>query len=50
VKEPENRVSAAIRRMRAQIQERIVLGMTTVAGVEAGRKALDMGLGEFAQL
>lgn len=45
-----NRVSAAIRRMRTQIQERIALGMTTEARVEQTRKALDMDLGEFARL
>ena len=45
-----NRVSASIRRMRTQIQERIALGMTTEARVEQTRKALDMDVGEFVKL
>lgn len=44
-----NRISAAIRRMDAQIKERIALGMTTKARVAATRKSLDMDLGEFAR-
>ena len=45
-----NRVSAAIGRMRAQIDERIALGMTTKARVEQTRMALDIDFGEFARL
>ena len=44
-----NRVSAAIRRMREQIQERINLGITTERRVESTRQALDMDTGEFVR-
>jgi hypothetical protein len=44
-----NRIQAAIQKMADQIQERINLGMTTEARVEATRKSLDMGMEEFVR-
>jgi hypothetical protein len=44
-----NRIAAAIDKMRAQIRGRIESGLTTEAGVEETRKALDMDLMEFAR-
>lgn len=44
-----NRIAASVRKMEAQIKERISLMMTTKARVEATGKSLDMGLGEFAR-
>jgi hypothetical protein len=44
-----NQIKAAIRRMKDQIAERIALGMTTEAKVEATRKQLDMTMEEFVK-
>ncbi len=44
-----NRIRDSIMKMRAQIQLRIDVGLTTAAQVEETRKSLDMGLDEFAR-
>jgi hypothetical protein len=44
-----NRVSAAIARMKKQIEDRVAKGVTTAEAVEGTRKALDMDLLEFVK-